>query len=71
MAAPTVGEIVHHTDYDPDVCIAAIVTAVNPDGTLNIHIFSPNGGQAGIPNVPESTTTPRALISWHRPEAVA
>ena len=71
MAVPSVGRIVHFIDADPDVCVAGVITRVNGDSTLNVHIWGPDGGAATIQNVPESPTKPYALTSWHWPEVSA
>lgn len=49
---PSVGRIVHYGYYQPWrdvegeklVAVAAIVTQVNEDGTVNLAIFLPSGG---------------------------
>lgn len=71
MPTPSVGRIVHFVDADTTVCVAAVITQVNPDATVNVHIWAPSGGTAGIPDVPEAPSQPYAATSWHWPEVVS
>jgi hypothetical protein len=56
---PTVGRIVHYTNlgdrdgkYPPEVQ-AALITGVNKDGTVSLHVFY-RTGQFDIPSVPQT-----------------
>lgn len=48
---PTVGRIVHYTDYSPGntpMSCAALVTTVNEDSSLGLAIFYPWGGSTWL-----------------------
>jgi hypothetical protein len=66
---PTIGRIVHYTnlgDKDgrfPPETQAAIITGVNDDGTVALHIFYKTG-QFDMPAVPYSETPARGHWNW-------
>ncbi len=66
---PTIGRIVHYTNlgdkdgrYPPETQ-AAIVTGVNADGTVALHIFY-RTGQFDMPSVPFAHTAERGHWTW-------
>ncbi|MFL5310768.1 MAG: hypothetical protein ACJ79H_09990 [Myxococcales bacterium] len=59
---PTVGRIVHYTNlgdregrYPPEIQ-AALITGVNADGTVSLHVFY-RTGQFDMPSVPFTKAT--------------
>lgn len=63
MEGPTIGRIVHYTNlgdrdgkYPPEVQ-AALITGVNADGTVALHVFYKTG-QFDMPSVQQSTDGP-------------
>lgn len=69
MTQPTIGRIVLYTnlgdkeDRYPPEQQAAIVTGVNDDGTVALHIFYKTG-QFDMPSVPFSEDYQRGHWSW-------
>ena len=60
--SPSIGRIVHYTNlgdkdgkYPPEVQ-AAIITGINPDGTVSLHIFY-RTGQFDMPSVERTEAT--------------
>lgn len=75
---PTVGRVVHYTnlgDKDgrfPPTVQAAIVTGVNDDGTVALHVFY-RTGQFDLASVPETTAeagSDEARGKWCWPKVV-
>ena len=64
---PSVGRVVHYSE-DGETCLAAIIAAVNEDGTVNLSYFSRNGGHRQVQGVLEAVDT--SAGSWHWPERV-
>ena len=74
MKTPTIGRIVHYTNlgdrdgkYPPEVQ-AALVTGVNDDGTVALHIFYKTG-QFDMPKVvgtdaPAGSEDARGMWAW-------
>ena len=74
---PTVGRIVHYPNlgdrdgkYSPEIR-AALITGLNPDGTVSLHIFS-RTGQFDVPAVQRATDgieagTEAASGTWQWP----
>ena len=50
MDTPTVGRMLHYREA-PDECLAAVVTAVNEDASVNLAYWSAIGGARQIQNV--------------------
>jgi hypothetical protein len=74
MDKPTIGRIVHYVNlgdsqglYPPE-CQAAIITGVNEDGTVALHIFY-RTGDFYMQDVEFSEDTQQRR-SWHWPERV-
>lgn len=72
--APTVGRIVHYTDNvnhggGHARCFAAEVTAVNPDGTIDIDELLPGAVIPAYAVVEQGK--PGDLYTWHWPESGA
>lgn len=66
---PSVGRIVHYTNlgdkdgrYPPEQQ-AALITRVNPDGTVALKVFYPTG-IFDMPSVPESAEYERGKWTW-------
>jgi CRISPR/Cas system endoribonuclease Cas6 (RAMP superfamily) len=59
---PTVGRIVHYVDANTSVHLAAIITSVNQDGTLELTVFTVGGNPYPVRNV--------IIAKWHFPERV-
>lgn len=69
---PSIGRIVHFVGDRDATHIAALITGVNEDNTVNLTLFGPNGGMGFRFNVKENQgiETPISLNSWHWPERV-
>lgn len=63
---PSIGRIVHFIAEVDQTHLAAIVTAVNDDGTVNLTVFGGNGGYGFSFNVSEG----EEAGTWHWPERV-
>lgn len=68
MQNPSVGRVVHYVQYDGDRCCAAMVTGVEPDGKLGLHVMPPGGGCHDQDEVPHSERVMHG--TWHWPERV-
>jgi len=63
---PSVVRSVHYSSSAAGPCVAAIITAVNPDSDLvNLAVFYPDGGFAARALVPRGNNEPG---TWHWPE---
>lgn len=67
---PTVGRIVHlHLDNIP--CIAAVITSVDDNGHVSIHIFWPPNvnylGRSDASFIPHDESQ-QQNVTWHWPE---
>lgn len=63
---PSVGRIIHVTAdlaTDQTDCLAAIITRVNPDGTIHATLFAPIGPMADA----AKRLPPLPRESWHDP----
>lgn len=64
---PSVGRIVHYRGTINTECRAALVVAVNSDGTTNLMVFDPHGTSAApATGVAEGSEGD----AWHWPERV-
>jgi len=71
---PSIGRIVHFVGERDSINLAALVTAVNEDDTINLAVFGPNGGYGFRQNVKHVEgpvqTTEEASGTWHFPERI-
>ena len=66
---PRIADIVHYVYGRKLKCLAAIITQVNQDGTVELHVFKPQG-TASLPfESVEYSETP-AHDTYHWPERV-
>lgn len=64
---PSVGRIVHYSE-DGATCLAAIVAAVNDNGTVNLAYTSEVGGFRQAQNVGQTENGSPYASEWHWPE---
>ncbi|MET0416047.1 MAG: hypothetical protein ABW022_08505 [Actinoplanes sp.] len=65
---PSVGRIVHYVQYDGSKCCPAIVTEVEGEFTVGLHVFTTDRGSFGQDESPYSED--REHGTWHWPERV-
>lgn len=69
---PSVGRIVHfnfdfkHTGEETSVFNAALIVAVNEDGTVNLQVFYPDGKIEFLSNIQQGD----AFEQWNWPQRV-
>lgn len=70
--APSVGRTVHYVSYGtpggeyPSTCRAAVITAVNPDGTVGLAVLNPTG--MFFNTSISADFTENQVGTWHWPE---
>lgn len=77
---PSIGRIVHiheNEELSEKPCLAAIITAVNSDGTIDATVFYSNTAYApvgrffGVKELqPDQKIQPNMTSTWHWPERV-
>lgn len=65
---PSIGRIVHYVQYDGDKCRPAIITEVEDDRMVSLHVFTPDRGDHNQDECPYSED--RVHGTWHWPERV-